>query len=282
MKIRQLLVNDHPDKHHLIQYSDNSIHINHHLKSERPLISVVIPVYNEVKSIKNVIDRIPNHQRYEIILVDDGSTDKSFEKVKVIKNRYIKVVKHKSNKGYGAAILTGIKYATGDIIVTMDSDGQHNPEEIQKLIKPIINKQADIVIGSRYLGQCNYKIPLHTRVGEYFIDFFLWHLFGKNVKNNQSGFRAFNKRSLEVFNDLIYNKFGLCTEILFKAALNNLKIKEIPITVDPRKYGMSYICILKIFISISSCILIYGLKKFKILNFIPNALSRRISKRLVK
>ena len=282
MTTRQLIVKDQPDKNQQIQYSDNSIHINHHLKSERPLISVVIPVYNEEKSIKNVIDRIPNHQRYEIILVDDGSTDKSFEKVKVIKNRYIKVVKHKSNKGYGAAILTGIKSATGDIIVTMDSDGQHCPEEIQKLIKPIINKQADMVIGSRYLGQCNYKIPLHTRVGEYFIDFFLWLLFGKNVKNNQSGFRAFNQRSLEVFNDFIYNKFGLCTEMLFKAALNKLKIKEIPITMNPRKYGTSSIQLVKIFLSVFSCIIIYGLKKFKLLEIVPQVICRKLSGRLIK
>jgi len=164
----------------------------------------------------------------------------------------------------------------------MDSDGQHCPEEIPKLIKPIMNKQADMVIGSRYLGQCNYKIPLHTRVGEYFIDFFLWLLFGKNVKNNQSGFRAFNKRSLEVFNDLIYNKFGLCTEILFKAALNNLKIKEIPITVNPRKYGTSYVQLVKIFSSILSCILIYGLKKFRILELLPKLILRRVGNRIIK
>jgi len=97
MTIKQLIVKDQLDKHQLIQYRDNSIHINHHLKSEKPLISVVIPVYNEEKSIKNVIERIPNHHQYEIILVDDGSTDNSFENVKVIRNRHIKVVKHKSN-----------------------------------------------------------------------------------------------------------------------------------------------------------------------------------------
>ncbi len=139
MTTRQLIIKDQPGKHQLIQYSDNSVHINHNLKTERPLISVVIPVYNEEKSIKNVIDRIPNHQKYEIILVDDGSTDKSFEKVKVIKNRHIKVVKHNINKGYGAAILTGIKSTTGNIIVTLDSDGQHCPEENPKLIHPIMN-----------------------------------------------------------------------------------------------------------------------------------------------
>ncbi len=120
MTIKQLIVKDQPDKHQLIQYSDNSIHINHHLKNEKPLISVVIPVYNEEKSIRNVVERIPNHHQYEIILVDDGSTDNSLENVKDIKNKHIRVVKHKSNRGYGAAIITGIKSATGDIIVTLD------------------------------------------------------------------------------------------------------------------------------------------------------------------
>ena len=261
MTIRQLLVNAHPDKHHLIQYSDNSIHINHHLKSERPLISVVIPVYNEEKSIKNVIDRIPNHQRYEIILVDDGSTDKSFEKVKVINNRHIRVIKHKNNKGYGAAILTGIKYATGDIIVTMDSDGQHCPEEIPKLIKPIINKQADIVIGSRYLGKCNYRVPSYTRIAENMISLFLWILFRQKVKNNQSGFKAFSKKSVKIFNEMLYNGYGLCTEMIYKAAYYKFNLLEVPVSINIRKYGTSYVNIVKLFIAISTCILIYGLRK---------------------
>jgi len=145
-----------------------------------------------------------------------------------------------------------------------------------------MNNQADMVIGSRYLGHCNYKIPRHTRVGEYVIDFFLWLLFGENIKNNQSGFRAFNKRSLDVFDDLIYNQFGLCTEILFKAALNNLKMKEIPITVNPRKYGTSYVHLVKIFLSVFSCIFIYGLKRFKLLKFFPEIISSKLNRRLIK
>ena len=166
MTIKQLIIKDQPGKHQLIQYSDDSIHINHHLKPKTPIISVIIPIYNEERSIRGVVDRIPNHHQYEILLVDDGSTDNSLENVKVIRNRHIKIVKHNSNKGYGAAILTGIASAKGDIIVTMDSDGQHNPEEIPKLIKPIINKQADIVIGSRYLGKSNYRVPSYTRIAE--------------------------------------------------------------------------------------------------------------------
>lgn len=148
--------------------------------------------------------------------------------------------------------------------------------------KKILNKQADMVIGSRYLGHCNYKIPCHTHVGEYLIGFFLWLLFGENIKNNQSGFRAFNKHSIDIFDDLIYNQFGLCTEILFKAGLNDLKMMEIPITVNARKFGTSYVQLVKIFLSVFSCIIVYGLKKFKLLNFFPEILIKKVSRRLIK
>ena len=183
------------------------------------------------------------------------------KKIKEIK-REIKLIQHETNQGYGASILTGFEYVTGDIIITMDSDGQHNPEEISDLIEPIINRRADIVIGSRYLGKSNYKIPLHTRVGEFFINKCLWLLFNQKVANNQSGFRVFTKESLKLFNNMRYTKFGLCTETIFKAACNKLRIIESPIIVNPRKHGSTYVKLIKLIKSIVSCISIYSLEKF--------------------
>lgn len=261
MTMKQLIAKDQPDKHHLIQYSEDAIQINHHLKPEKPLISVVIPVYNEENSIRDVVERIPSHRQYEIILVDDGSTDNSLEKVKNIRNRHIRIVKHKCNKGYGAAILTGIASATGDIIVTMDSDGQHNPEEIPEIVKPIFNEQADIVIGSRYLGKSYYQVPTYTKLSENIISFFLWILFRQKVKNNQSGFRAFSKKSTKIYYGMLYNRFGLCTEMIYKAAYYKLNLLEVPVSINIRKYGTSYVNIVKLFIAISTCILIYGVRK---------------------
>ena len=87
------------------------------------LVSIIIPLYNEESSIKNVIKRIPNNFNHEIIIIDDGSTDNSLRKIKEIENSEIKIIRHKENRGYGAAIMSGIRYAQGDIIVTMDSDG---------------------------------------------------------------------------------------------------------------------------------------------------------------
>jgi len=220
------------------------------------LISIVIPLYNEENSIKTVIKRIPNHFNYEIIIVDDGSTDNSVAKINQIYNRKIKLIRHFENRGYGAAILTGIKHTTGDIIVTLDSDGQHDPEEMPFLIEPIINNQADIVVGSRYLGRSTYRVPLHTRVGEFFVKKCLWYMFHQNIANNQSGFRAFNKKGLKIFENVIFSKFGLCTEVLFKAAINGLRICEVPITVNRREHGFSYNKILEICKSVLSCIIL--------------------------
>ncbi|MFX0188127.1 MAG: glycosyltransferase family 2 protein [Candidatus Hodarchaeota archaeon] len=237
------------------------------------LISIIIPVFNEEFTIKDILERIPNLYQQEIIVIDDGSIDKSIEQIKEVKNKNVHIVKHPYNLGYGAAIQTGIKHASGDILITMDSDGQHNPEEITKLIKPIINNDADIVVGSRYKGNSIYKVPLHTRVGEFIINNCLKFFFHQKVGNNQSGFRAFSKRSLKIFKNMIYSTFTFCTEILFKAAYYNLRIIEIPITVNPRKFGVSYVILLKMVTSIAFCLIIYALKKFKIKKIIPKRIA---------
>jgi len=226
-----------------------------------PLVSIIIPVYNEEKSIIDLIERLPNTHIYEIILVDDGSTDNSFNLIKKLGKNHIKIIKHERNKGYGEAILTGFKYAKGEIIVTMDSDGQHNPEEIPKLIKPIIKNRADLVIGSRYLGKCSYKVPIYIRIGEYFIKICFLTIFHQIVGNNQSGFRAFKKENIKLLKDMKYNGMGFTTELLFKFALSGFKILEIPINLNSRKYGRSYVNLIRLIKSIIVCISIYYLKK---------------------
>jgi len=231
---------------------------------EKPLISIVIPMYNEENSIKKVIKKIPNHGSYELIVIDDGSTDNSIKKVKEIKERDIQIIQHEKNQGYGASILTGFNYATGDIIVTMDSDGQHNPEEIPNLIKPIINNQAEFVVGSRYLGRSNYKIPLYTLVGEYFIYLCLWFLYHQKIRNNQGGFRAFRKETVKIFKNIKSNGMGFTTELLFKAAYQNLRIIEIPISLNSREVGTSYVNLIRILKSVSLCIIFYTIKKFNL------------------
>jgi len=129
------------------------------------LISIVVPVYNEEKTIKKVLEQLPKNKFVEVILIDDHSTDNSLDEInKAINVNMIKLIKHKRNLGYGSAILTGINHATGYVVVTMDSDGQHRPEDIFYLIEPIFAKNADITIGSRYCGTYNYRLPVSTRL----------------------------------------------------------------------------------------------------------------------
>jgi len=244
--------------------NESSSKIKNHYVKESPLISVVIPLYNEEHSIKNVIERIPDHSSYEIIVVDDGSTDESVKRIREIKDKDIKIIQHEKNQGYGASILTGVKHATGDIIVTMDSDGQHNPEEISNLIKPIIDNQADFVVGSRYLGSSTYKIPLYARVGEFFINLCLWFLYHQKVKNNQGGFRACRNETVNIFKNIKCTGMGFTTELLFKAANKSLRIKEIPISLNSREEGISYVKLARILKSVSFCILFYTMKKFNL------------------
>jgi len=243
-------------------------------------ISIVIPLYNEEKSIKRVLEQIPPRESYEIIIVNDGSTDKSIKKVSAIEDPRITLLHHEQNEGYGSAVLSGFEEASGDIIVTLDSDGQHDPQEIPKLIAPILFNQADLVIGSRYLGKSTYKVPIHTRMGEYLINKILWLLFHQRVNNNQSGFRAFKRKYMALFNNMFFKGFAICTEVLFKAALRHLKIKEVPIKMRLRKFGTSYVKVAKIIFSITSCILIYSLKRLKIRKFIPNIFINTVKRKL--
>ena len=226
-------------------------------------LSVLIPLFNEENTIKTVIQKIPEYDDLEIIIVDDGSTDSSVKKVKVLKQKdsRISIIKHKKNIGYGQAILTGFKKAKGDIVITLDSDGQHDPRDMSKLIKPILKNEADIVIGSRYLGDCYYMVPFYTQMGEILIKLVLWFLFGLSIGNNQSGFRAFKRETLKYFMDLRNRGMGLTTEILFQSGLKNMRVKEVPINVFPREYGFSYVNLFKIIRSIFSCFIYYFIKK---------------------
>ena len=220
------------------------------------------PVYNEEKTIRKLLEQLPKNKSIEIILVDDHSTDNSLNEIKKAKNvNRIKVIKHERNQGYSSALLTGINHATGYIVVTMDSDGQHSPEDIFYLVNPIFAKEADITIGSRYCGTYNYSLPVSTRLGEAIIEKFMFIFFGQKVANNQGGFRAFHKKTLKIFKDIKFKDYAFTTELLFKASLSNFKIKECPIHLVDREYGKSKIVISKLILSLLLCVAYYTVQR---------------------
>jgi len=248
------------DFQELYQYIDEQKSID----DNSLFLSIILPVYNEEKTILKLIQSLPRHKSIEIILVDDHSTDNSLEEIR--KANYdgkIHIIEHKINYGYGAALLTGIRHRKGKIFVTMDSDGQHQACDLYNLIKPILDGQADITIGSRYEGSYSYELPISTRIGEAILEVVIRVLFGQLVKNNQGGFRAFHRRTYQMFEETQFHGYAFTTELILSAALHNYKIKECPIHLLGREHGASYIVLNKLLLSVMLCIGLYAIKNIK-------------------
>jgi len=203
------------------------------------VISVIIPAYNEEKTIGNVVEETIKvmdsiGMPYEIIVVDDGSTDRTRE---VAGNYKIRVLSNERNRGKGYALRKGFKNAYGDIIVTMDADGSHNPEEIPLLIKPLFNG-ADIVAGSRFMGALkDHTSELHV-FGNKIINTAIMLLTRKPITDSQTGLRAMKRDVLQKIN-LESNGFEIETEITVKGLKKGFKLQEMPINCRRRENGLS-------------------------------------------
>lgn len=190
-------------------------------------VVAIIPAYNEEKALADVIGKTLDYVD-EVIVVDDGSSDKTSE---VAVEAGARVIKHSVNLGKGEALKSGFKAIGGDsIIITIDGDGQHNPNEIPDLVRPIIEDSADLVNGSRYMNGPEENTPAYRRVGQKVLDIATNISAGTKVTDSQSGFRAFSSKSKNVFR-FKDTGFGIESEMLVDAAEAGLKIVEVPITV---------------------------------------------------
>lgn len=198
-------------------------------------IYIVIPAYNEATVIQSVIAEIRSAGYGNIIVIDDGSTDTTFEKAKEIPG--IVVLKHLINRGKGAAVKTGIEAARKlgtDIVVTMDGDGQHNPGNIQSMIDHI-REGYDVVLGSR-LKDCT-GMPLYKIAHNYIGNMLVWMLYGLWVTDSQSGFRAYSKKAIEKI-DTQTDRYEYDSEVIREIHRHQLKFIEIPIEVRYTEYSM--------------------------------------------
>lgn len=190
-------------------------------------IVAIIPAYNEEDALADVIAKTSQYVD-EVIIVNDGSSDKTAE---VAIEAGAKLISHSTNLGKGEALKSGFEAIDDDsIIVTIDGDGQHNPDEIPAIIKPIIEDGADLVNGSRYMNGPEENTPAYRRVGQKVLDIATNISAGIKVTDSQSGFRAFSPRTKGVFR-FKDTGFGIESEMLVDAAEAGLKIVEVPITV---------------------------------------------------
>ncbi|BAW30689.1 dolichyl-phosphate beta-D-mannosyltransferase [Methanosarcina thermophila] len=208
-------------------------------------ITVVLPAYNEEVSIGSIV-LLTSQYADNVIVVDDGSSDRTAE---VAGKAGAEVVRHETNRGKGAALKTGFTAAAdlgADVIVTMDSDGQHNPAEIPRLVAPILKGEADMVNGSRYLNGLDKNTPAYRRVGQTILDGVTNLNSGLRITDSQSGFRAFSASTKDVFR-FTAKGMAIESEMLADAGRHGLRITEVEIgvrydvdgsTENPIKHGL--------------------------------------------
>ena len=197
-------------------------------KNTDPKVMAAIPAFNEEHAIGSVITLAKPHVDI-VVVIDDGSKDRTS---KISERLGAHVIRHRTNEGKGRAIKDAFHIAQKnkmDILVLIDADGQHDPECIPALLEPIIEGEADIVVGSRFLDKNGTKeMPFKRKVGNKVLSVATAAGSGKNVKDSQSGYRAFSKKAFNNMNPIV-NGFAIESEMLIEAGKHKLRIEEVPI-----------------------------------------------------
>ncbi len=209
-------------------------------------ISIVIPVYNEDNTLARIIAAVEKAPVFglskEIILVDDGSKDKTRELLKNYENRH-RVIYHKTNRGKGAALKTGFAATTGEVIVIQDADLEYNPNEYETLLAPIMDGHADVVYGSRFLGGRPHRVLYYWHyLGNSFLTLLSNMFTNLNLTDIETGYKAFTKNILDKITPLLTSKrFGFEPEVTARIAklarLNQCRIFEVGISYTGRTYA---------------------------------------------
>ncbi len=193
-------------------------------------LAILIPALNEEKTIGQVIESIPKSLNAKIIIVDDGSTDKTS---KIAKSKGAIIVKHFKNKGLGKAFQNGLDKALeikADILVTIDADGQFDTAEIPKLIKPVKEGKADLATGSRFLNKSPKNMPWIKKWGNRRLAGIISWATGQKIHDVSCGFRAYGSEAMLNLN--VFGKFTYTQETILDLAYKGLNIVEVPVTVQ--------------------------------------------------
>ena len=226
-------------------------------------ISIIIPCYNEINTIEKIIDKILLQESFdkEIIVIDDNSTDGTRDLLKSIKSKYNKLIINSKNYGKGYSIKKGISSATGDIILIQDADLEYDPSDYEKLIRPIILDNADVVFGSRFAGAEEKRVLFFWHsLGNKFLTLLSNMLTNLNLTDMESGYKVFKSDVIKNIN-LNENRFGFEPEITAKISRENLRIYEVGIKYYGRKYSDGKKITWKDGISAIKCIIKYNLFK---------------------
>jgi glycosyltransferase involved in cell wall biosynthesis len=225
-------------------------------------ISIIIPCYNEEKTIEKIIQKVINNKEFEkeIIVIDDYSTDNS---KKILQNQLTTSINHliinEKNYGKGYSIRKGIEVATGDIIIIQDADLEYDPSDYSKLINPIKNGHADVVYGSRFIGSDEKRVLLYWHsVGNYILTMLSNMFTNLNLTDMENCYKTFRSEIIKSIN-LKENRFGFEPEVTAKIAKKKVRIFEVGVKYYGRSYDEGKKINWKDGVSAIRCILYYNL-----------------------
>jgi len=205
-------------------------------------LSIVIPVYNEVNTVESIIDRVeaaplPDGISRELILVDDYSTDGTRPVLERLQaDRGFRLIFHEQNQGKGAALRTGFKAVTGDVVVIQDADLEYDPDEYQDLLRSILDGRADVVYGSRFLGGPHRVLHFWHFVGNLVITLFSNMCTNLNLSDVETCYKLFRREVIEGV-DFQEARFGFEIEFTAMVARRRFRIYEQPISYSGRDYA---------------------------------------------
>lgn len=204
----------------------------------RMKLSIIVPVYNERKTVEEILNRVEKMQlAHEIVIVDDGSTDGTREILaKYAHQEPFRVILHERNQGKGAAIRTGLQVACGDVILIQDADLEYDPREYPNLLKPIQEGVADVVYGSRFLGAPRRPILFWNMVANKILTLVTNILYNNILTDMETGYKVFRREVIEGIR-LRANRFDFEPEFTAKILKKKVRIFEVPITFYPRDYS---------------------------------------------
>jgi glycosyltransferase involved in cell wall biosynthesis len=199
-------------------------------------LSLVIPVYDEISTIEEILNRVRSvPQDKEIIVIDDGSVDGTREWLEKVTMEDVKVLFHSENQGKGAALRTGFEQVTGDIVIIQDADLEYDPRDYDCLISPIVDGRADVVFGSRFLGGPHRVLFFWHYVGNKVLTVLSNMLTNLNLTDMETGYKAFRTSLLREIR-IKSNRFGFEPEITAKFAKLKCRMYEVPISYSGRGY----------------------------------------------
>jgi glycosyltransferase involved in cell wall biosynthesis len=201
-------------------------------------LSVIIPIYNESKTLGTLLERVrATGLAGEIILVDDGSTDGTRAQLAALEGSpNIRVILHEKNQGKGAAVRTGIRAATGDVLLVQDADLEYDPRDYPALLKPIEEGVADVVYGSRFLGGPRRVVMFWHMIANKLLTFATNFLYNTILSDMETGYKVFRREVVEGL-ALRANRFDFEPEFTAKILKRKARIFEVPISFNPRDYS---------------------------------------------